>query len=57
LRGLDLGRETVRALLSVDGDEWRRELASLREYFAELGNRLPAAFGREMEALAARIGP
>ena len=56
LRGLDLSRDAVKALLAVDSAEWRGELAALREYFAIFGDRLPSAFLREMDALAARLG-
>ena len=43
-------------LLSVDPDEWRAELASLKEFFAKFGDRLPEEMSRQAAATAERLG-
>ena len=42
LKGLDVSSSTLEQLLAVDPEQWRKEMASIGEYFAEFGDRLPA---------------
>ncbi|HEX6549858.1 MAG TPA: phosphoenolpyruvate carboxykinase (GTP) [Gammaproteobacteria bacterium] len=39
--GLSVPADTMRALLAVDKDKWRHEMATLGEYFNSYGARLP----------------
>ena len=39
--GLDLSDETLRELLAIDNEEWRKEYEAIAEYFTEYGDRLP----------------
>jgi phosphoenolpyruvate carboxykinase (GTP) len=55
LNGLDVPRDAIAAALAVDGDEWRRELPSIRASFDDLGGRLPAALREELAALEERL--
>jgi len=43
-------------LLSKSGDEWKNELASIREHYAKFGDRLPAELIKELEGLEKRLG-
>jgi phosphoenolpyruvate carboxykinase (GTP) len=45
----------LRTLLSVDRDEWRAEVPSIRELYDALGDRLPAALREELRALEKRL--
>ena len=54
--GLDVAPETLRELLAVDPADWRQEAASLGEFFAKFGDRLPAELERQRQALIARLG-
>jgi phosphoenolpyruvate carboxykinase (GTP) len=56
LDGLDMSAADVGAALTVDPDEWRRELPTLRASFDELGERLPAALRKELAELEDRLG-
>jgi len=51
LDGLDIPVEHVEAALTVDADEWRAELPTMREHFAQFGDHLPAALTEELETL------
>ncbi len=51
LSGLEIGPETLTDLLAVDGPGWRREIALIREHYAQFGDRLPAALRQELEWL------
>ena len=54
LDGVDVTPETLAELLEVDKAKWQEEMESMREYFAEYGDRLPAALLAELDkALAA----
>ncbi|NOX67816.1 MAG: phosphoenolpyruvate carboxykinase (GTP) [Gammaproteobacteria bacterium] len=41
-RDLDISAETMAALLSVDKDQWKAEMASVGEYLQSYGDRLPS---------------
>jgi len=43
-------------LLRIDGDDWRAELQSQREFFAKFGERLPPEISRQTDATAERLG-
>jgi phosphoenolpyruvate carboxykinase (GTP) len=55
LDGLDVSPDAVAAALSVDADEWRRELPTLQASFDALGERLPAVLREELGLLEARL--
>jgi phosphoenolpyruvate carboxykinase (GTP) len=54
--GLNLPPEALEAVLTVDAEEWRAELALIEDWFAMLGPRLPAALRTELDGLADRVG-
>jgi phosphoenolpyruvate carboxykinase (GTP) len=53
--GLALSDDDLAALLRVDTDEWRQELALVEGHFAEVGDRLPPALRSELTALRRRL--
>ncbi len=55
LEGLNLSRQTLQQLLSIDHDEWRTELDKQSQFFKTLGNHLPKEILEEQEALRARL--
>jgi len=54
--GLDVSDADMRELLAVDHDEWKREIASIREHYARFGDRLPRELADELAALERRLG-
>jgi phosphoenolpyruvate carboxykinase (GTP) len=54
--GLSFDRSDYAKVTSVDSAEWRRELASHRELFDRLQERLPAALEQTRRALEGRLG-
>ena len=54
--GLNLPPEALEAVLTVDAEEWRAELALIEDWFAMLGPRLPAALHTELDSLTDRVG-
>ena len=55
LSGLELPKEDLDALLTVDLESWKEEAAGLSNYFAEFGGRLPEALRSQLEALRERL--
>jgi phosphoenolpyruvate carboxykinase (GTP) len=56
MRGLDLPPQALEALLAVDADLWRKEIAAIREYLTKYGERLPAAMLAELKHTEQRLG-
>jgi len=53
--GLDVTEDDMAELLRVDAAEWRAEVPSIREHYAQFGDRLPAALDKEVDALEERL--
>jgi phosphoenolpyruvate carboxykinase (GTP) len=53
--GLDVTEADMAQLLRVDAAEWRAEAPSIREHYAQFGDRLPAALGDEVDDLEKRL--
>src|SRR5580704_7736867 len=43
IEGLSVTKEDMHALLQVNTEEWKAEVPSIREHFAQFGDHLPAA--------------
>jgi len=48
--------EDMQSLLRVDNEEWRAEVPSIREHYAQFGDRLPAALTEAVNDLERRLG-
>ena len=53
--GLDVAPEDMAELLRVDPEEWRAEVPSIEEHYANLGERLPVELRDELNALETRL--
>jgi phosphoenolpyruvate carboxykinase (GTP) len=56
LTGLDISREQFAALMAVNPDEWRREMALQAEYFDLIGNSMPSELWIRRRQLEAAFG-
>jgi phosphoenolpyruvate carboxykinase (GTP) len=56
LDGLDVDAADVDEALSVDAEEWRREIPLIEEWFEFVGDKLPSGVRDEFEALKQRLG-
>ncbi|MET0930742.1 MAG: phosphoenolpyruvate carboxykinase (GTP) [Aeromicrobium sp.] len=54
--GLDVTEEQLAAALSVDVDEWAKEIPQIEEWFEQFGDTLPAVLWTELDGLKARLG-
>ncbi|MBE6854996.1 MAG: phosphoenolpyruvate carboxykinase (GTP) [Ruminococcus sp.] len=48
--------EIMDKLLAVDKDLWLKEVAEMRDFYKQFGDRLPAALSAELDKLEARLG-
>ncbi len=53
--GLDLSKETMEELLSVDKDSWLADIANIREFYALIGDTVPQELQDQLNALEARL--
>ncbi|GAB3765619.1 phosphoenolpyruvate carboxykinase (GTP) [Microlunatus parietis] len=54
--GLDLTEDAVAEAVAYRPEEWRAEVPRIEEWFATVGDRLPAALRTELERLADGLG-
>jgi phosphoenolpyruvate carboxykinase (GTP) len=52
MSGLGIDAATLKELLTVDSEQWRDEIASIREYLESYGERLPAELLRQQKTIA-----
>ncbi len=55
IEGLDLSDETIASLLDVDPALWREDAASVKEFYAKFGDKLPEEMKRQLAALETRL--
>ncbi|HHY76600.1 MAG TPA: phosphoenolpyruvate carboxykinase (GTP) [Firmicutes bacterium] len=56
LTGLDIPKEDLEELLSVDVEAWKTEIQDLDEHFGQFGDRLPRRLADQLDALKKRLG-
>ncbi len=56
LSGLNIPKEDLNTLLTVNSADWTNELESQEEFFKEIGPRMPKEIWEEHRALRARLG-
>ena len=55
IEGLDITVDTVRDLLSVDKEAWLADVENIKEFYALVGDRVPAELKEELAALEERL--
>jgi phosphoenolpyruvate carboxykinase (GTP) len=53
--GLDISEEVMTELLSVDKELWLEDCKGIREFYKQVGDRVPAELYDELAALEARL--
>ena len=53
--GLDISKETMADLLSVDCDLWAEDAAAIEEFYAKFGDKLPKELKNQLATLKANI--
>ena len=55
IEGLDISIDTIKDLLSVDKQSWLDDVANIKEFYAQIGDRVPAELHEELAALEERL--
>ena len=53
--GLKVSNEDMSELLTVNKEEWKKEVSSIREHYAKFGDRLPQELKKELDELEKRL--
>ena len=53
--GLDISADTMKELLSVDKESWKADLASIKEFYAKIGDTMPKELLDELATLEANL--
>ena len=54
-QGLELGKDELQALLSIDSAEWRKEMEAIGEYFQDFEPRLPQGLRQIQQKVLAEL--
>jgi phosphoenolpyruvate carboxykinase (GTP) len=54
--GVDVDDATMRELLSVSKDDWKKEAEGVGEFFSKFDGRLPGEMEKQRQALEKRLG-
>ena len=55
IEGLNVSIDTIKDLLSVDVKSWKEDVANIKEFYAQVGDHVPATMYEELAALEARL--
>ena len=55
LEGLDIDEKVVEGLLDVDAKLWLEDVAGIREFYTQVGSRVPTELYDELNALEDRL--
>jgi phosphoenolpyruvate carboxykinase (GTP) len=56
LSGLNIPESSIKKLLEVDIEGWKKEVLDTEEYFKKFGNRLPEGMIQQLNQIKARLG-
>lgn len=55
LEGCGVDKETLKGLLNVDTETWKKEAEGIKEFYKKFGDKLPKEMNDELEALESRL--
>jgi len=55
LEGLDFSLETLKSILYVDNEQWKKEAEGITEFYKKFGDKLPAQLAAQLDSLKARL--
>ena len=55
IEGLDMSVDTVRGLLAIDKENWKKEVEGIKEFYAKFGDKLPKELAKQAEELESRL--
>mgnify|MGYP000472351698 CR=1 FL=1 len=55
INGLDIDIDTLKGLLNVDNEMWKKEAEGIEEFYKKFGDKLPKALRAELDTLKANL--
>ena len=55
IEGLDMSVDTVKGLLAIDKDNWKKEVEGIKEFYAKFGDKLPKELAKQAEELESKL--
>ena len=55
IEGLDINLDTIKELLTVDKASWLEDIQNIKDFYKQIGDRVPATMYDELAALEARL--
>ena len=55
IEGLDISLDTVKDLLTVDKEAWLEDTEHIKEFYEQIGDRVPGELWEELESLKERL--
>lgn len=55
LKGCGVDKETLKGLLNVDTETWKKEAEGIKEFYKKFGDKLPKELNEELSALESRL--
>ena len=55
IEGLDMSVDTVKGLLAIDKENWKKEVEGIKEFYAKFGDKLPKELAKQAEELESRL--
>jgi phosphoenolpyruvate carboxykinase (GTP) len=55
ISGLNINEDTLRRLLFIDKEAWKKEVSDLEIYFSRFGEKLPQEIHEELKSLEDRL--
>lgn len=55
LEGCGVDKETLKGLLNVDTETWKKEAEGIKDFYKKFGDKLPKELNEELEALESRL--
>ena len=55
LDGLDFSLDTLKSILYVDNEQWKKEAEGITEFYKKFGDKLPAQLAAQLDSLKARL--
>ena len=53
--GLDISEETMKELLTINKEDWLKEIESIKEHYKTFGSKLPKELENQLAALEKRV--
>jgi phosphoenolpyruvate carboxykinase (GTP) len=55
LTDLDMDMDTLKSILTVDAETWKKEAAEIEEHYKKFGDKLPAELKNQLATLKANL--